>query len=95
MDLKVQDTEDGKGVKVLDVDEGSVAEKAGIKKDDVITSFEGKDVTSAGDLAKASREMKEKSTLKVQLKQEWKVANHRHKSAKETKDSQFVILSID
>lgn len=65
--LKVQDTEDGKGVKVLDVDEGSVAEKAGIKKDDVITSFEGKDVSSAGDLARASREMKDKSSLKVQL----------------------------
>ncbi|RYZ82473.1 MAG: PDZ domain-containing protein, partial [Proteobacteria bacterium] len=65
--LKVQDTEDGKGVKVLDVDEGSVAEKAGIRKDDVITSFEGKEVASAGDLAKASRESKDKSSLKVQL----------------------------
>jgi serine protease Do len=65
--LKVQDTEDGKGVKVLDVDEGSAAEKAGIKEDDVITSFEGKEVTSASDLAKASREAKDKSSFKVQL----------------------------
>lgn len=65
--LKVQDTEDEKGVKVLDVDENSPAAKAGIKENDIITSFEGKQVTSAGDLAKASREAKEKSTLKVQL----------------------------
>jgi len=65
--LKVQDMEDGKGVKVLDVEEGSAAEKAGIKEDDVITSFEGKDVTSATDLAKASREAKDKNLLKVQL----------------------------
>lgn len=65
--LKVQDTEDGKGVKVLDVDEGSAAEKAGIKKDDIITSFEGKDITNAGELARASREAKDKSSLKVQL----------------------------
>lgn len=65
--LKVQDTEDGKGVKVLGVEEGSAADKAGIKEDDVITSFEGKDVTSAGDLAKASREAKDKSAMKVQL----------------------------
>jgi serine protease Do len=65
--LKVQDTEDGKGVKVLDVEEGSAADKAGIKEDDVITSFEGKEVTSAGDLAKASREAKDKSAMKVQL----------------------------
>ena len=65
--LKVQDTEDGKGVKVLDVEEGSAAEKAGIKEDDVITSFEGKDVTSASELARASREAKDKSSMKVQL----------------------------
>jgi serine protease Do len=65
--LKVQDTEDGKGVKVLDVEEGSAAEKAGIKEDDVITSFEGKEVTSASDLARASREVKDKSSMKVQL----------------------------
>jgi serine protease Do len=65
--LKVQDTEDGKGVKVIDVDEGSAAEKAGIKENDVITSFEGKEVTSAGELAKASREAKDKSSMKVQL----------------------------
>ena len=65
--LKVQDTEDGKGVKVLDVDEGSAAEKAGIIKDDIITSFEGKEVSSAAELAKASRESKDKSSMKVQL----------------------------
>ena len=65
--LKVQDTEDGKGVKVLGVDEGSAAEKAGIKENDIITSFEGKEISSAGELAKASREAKDKSSMKVQL----------------------------
>ena len=52
---------------VLDVDEGSAAEKAGIIKDDIITSFEGKEVSSAAELAKASRESKDKSSMKVQL----------------------------
>lgn len=70
--IKAQDTEDGKGVKVLDVEEGSAAEKAGIKEDDIITSFEGKDVNSAEELAKASREIKDKSSLKVQLKRNGK-----------------------
>lgn len=65
--LKVQDTEEGKGVKVLEVEKGSAAEKAGIKADDIITSFEGKEVSSAGELAKASRETKDKSSMKVQL----------------------------
>jgi serine protease Do len=65
--LKVQDTEEGKGVKVLEVEEGSAAEKAGIKADDIITSFEGKEVTSASELARASRGSKDKSSMKVQL----------------------------
>lgn len=65
--IKAQDTEDGKGVKVLDVDEGSAADKAGIKENDVITEFEGKEVNSADALAQASRESKDKSSLKIKL----------------------------
>jgi serine protease Do len=37
--LKIQDTEDGKGVKILDVVEKSPAFEAGLKKDDIITSI--------------------------------------------------------
>ena len=46
--IKAQDTEDGKGVKVIDVDEGSAADKSGIKENDIITEFEGQAVNSAG-----------------------------------------------
>ena len=56
-----------KGVKVLDVDEGSAADKSGIKEDDVITEFDGKAVNSADELAEASREAKDKSSLKIKL----------------------------
>lgn len=65
--IKAQDTEDGKGVKVLEVDEGSAADKAGIKENDVITEFEGQAVNSADALASASREAKDKSALKIKL----------------------------
>jgi serine protease Do len=65
--IKAQDTEDGKGVKVLDVNEGSIADKSGIKKDDVITEFDGKAVNSADELAEASRESKDKSSVKIKL----------------------------
>ena len=65
--IKAQDTEDGKGVKVIDVDEGSAADKAGIKENDVITEFEGKAVNSADALAEASREAREKSSMKIKL----------------------------
>lgn len=65
--IKAQDTEDGKGVKVLDVDDESAAEKAGIKKDDVITEFDGKKVTNTEDLINASRASREKTEVKVTL----------------------------
>lgn len=70
--IKAQDTEEGKGVKVLEVDEDSPADKAGIKENDIITSFEGKDVNSVGELSKASREAKEKTTMKVQVRRNGK-----------------------
>lgn len=54
--LSVQDTEDGKGVKVLEVDEESNAAKAGITEGDVITEFAGKAVNSADEVAKLYRE---------------------------------------
>ena len=44
--LKIQDTEDGNGVKVLDAEKDSPADKAGLKKDDVVTEIGGKKVTN-------------------------------------------------
>jgi serine protease Do len=66
--LSVQDTEDGKGVKVTDVDEEGNAAKAGIKEDDIITHFNDKEVNSADEVAKLVRENKDKVSIKLQLK---------------------------
>ena len=63
--IKAQDTEDGKGAKVLSVDDESAADKAGIKEDDVITEFDGKKVNTAGELANAAREAKDKQAVKI------------------------------
>lgn len=65
--IKAQDTEDGKGVKVLEVGDESAAEKAGIKEGDIITRFDGKDVNSATELAELARASKDKSSIKVNL----------------------------
>jgi len=65
--IRAQDTEDGKGVKVLDVDDESVAEKAGIKEGDIITRFDGKEINSATALTEAARAAREKSSVKVSL----------------------------
>jgi serine protease Do len=65
--IKAQDTEDGKGVKVLDVDEDSPADKAGVKEGDIITQFEGKEVNSAEALSTLARENRAKYELKLKL----------------------------
>jgi serine protease Do len=53
--LSVQDTEDGKGVKVTDVDEEGNAGKAGIKEDDVILKIDDQDINSTDEIAKIVR----------------------------------------
>ena len=58
--LSIQDTEDGKGVKVLEVDDDSNAAKAGIKQDDVILSVDEKEIKGTDDISKIIRENKEK-----------------------------------
>lgn len=65
--IKAQDTEEGKGVKVLDIADASTAEKAGIKEGDIITEFDGKAVNSATELADAAREARDKNSMKVTL----------------------------
>ena len=65
--IRAQDTEDGKGAKVLYVDGESTAAKAGIKEGDIITRFDGKEVNSATSLAQAARDGREKRTVHVNL----------------------------
>ncbi|HEX4373029.1 MAG TPA: PDZ domain-containing protein [Puia sp.] len=70
--IKAQDLEEGKGAKVLDVDDESPAEKAGIKEGDVISEFDGKPVENADDLSKLARADKEKYSYKIKLTRDGK-----------------------
>lgn len=63
--LKVQDTEDGNGVKVLEVDTDSPAEKAGMKKDDIVTEIAGKKVSNTDEVREQLHENIEKSTYSI------------------------------
>jgi len=63
--IRAQDTEDGKGVKVLDVDDESTAAKAGIKEGDIITRFDGKEINSATALTEAAHAAKNKVSVKI------------------------------
>jgi serine protease Do len=73
--LSVQDTDNGKGVKVIEVDDESNAEKAGIKEDDIITEVDGKTVNGADEIAKVIRESKDKVSVMIKLERGGKTQN--------------------
>ncbi|MBO9683226.1 MAG: PDZ domain-containing protein [Flavisolibacter sp.] len=68
--LSIQDTDDGVGVKVLDVDEESAAEKAGIKKDDIIIGVDDTDVKGTEDVLRATRGNQDKTSYKFKVKRD-------------------------
>ncbi|RFM29890.1 PDZ domain-containing protein [Deminuibacter soli] len=63
--IQLQETEEGKGVKVLDVDDDSPAAKAGIKEDDVITAINGKPVNSIDDARNSLGDVKEGASYDI------------------------------
>jgi serine protease Do len=73
--LSVQDTEDGKGVKVIDVDEEGNAQKAGVKKDDIITGVNDKEVNSADEVLKIVRDSREKNSIMLKISRGGKIQN--------------------
>ncbi len=63
--IEIQDLADGKGVKILDVDEDSPAAKNGLQKDDVITEVNGQTITSVDGIRSKLKDTKEGDTLKL------------------------------
>jgi serine protease Do len=70
--IRAQDTEDGKGAKVIYVDGESAAAKAGIKEQDIITGFDGHNVSDAGALASLARASRLKPSVKVNVQRDGK-----------------------
>jgi serine protease Do len=65
--LSVQDTEDGKGVKVLEADKDGTGAKAGIQKDDIITSIDDKEVNSTDEIARLMRQKANNPSVRFQV----------------------------
>ncbi len=63
--LKIEDTENDNGVKILNVEEGSPADKAGLKKDDIITTFNGEKVKSVDELMDQVNDSEDKSNINI------------------------------
>lgn len=66
--LQIQDMEEGNGVKIIDVNEKSPAEKAGLKKDDIIVEMDGKEIKDVEDLRTKLSDIKEGDTYKIKYK---------------------------
>lgn len=83
--IRAQDTEDGKGAKVLYVDGESAAARAGIKEGDIILSFDGKQVNDAASLAAAARESRSKPSVHLSIRRDGKTLDLEIKNPRKLK----------
>ena len=65
--LSLQDTDNGKGLKVIGVNDDGIADKAGIKEDDIITHLNDVALSSTEEIVKLVRENKENAPMKMQI----------------------------
>lgn len=73
--LSVQDPEEGKGVKVIEVDEETNAARAGLKENDRITHINETEVNTTDEVVKIIRENKDKASIQLRILREGKVQN--------------------
>jgi serine protease Do len=66
--LKIQDLEEGDGVKVIDVEKETAAEKAGLKKDDIITEIGGKKIKNTDDAREELQPAEGKAAYSIKAK---------------------------
>lgn len=66
--LKIQDTEEGDNVKIIDVEAGSAADKAGLKKDDIILEIGGNKVASTDDAREQLNPEEQKTSYPMKIK---------------------------
>ncbi|MCH5599733.1 PDZ domain-containing protein [Niabella ginsengisoli] len=65
--IKIQDVESGTGVKVIELEKGSDADKAGLKEGDIIKEANGNAVKNADDLLEEKGTVEAGSTLKLKV----------------------------
>lgn len=83
--LKIQDVEEGSGVKVLDADKDSPAEKAGLKKDDIITEINGKKIENTDDAREQLKPEEGKNSYTIKAKRNGSDMNFEVKIPKKLK----------
>lgn len=66
--VQIEDTENDNGVKITDVQAESNAEKAGLKKDDIITEINGSRIKNIIEIRKQLNEVKDKNSYSLKVK---------------------------
>jgi serine protease Do len=87
--IKIQDTEEGNGVKILDVEEESASAKAGLLKDDIVTEIGGEKVTNTDEAREQLRENAGKSSYSIKAKRNGKLMNFEIKIPKKLKTAEL------
>ncbi len=83
--IKIQDTEDENGVKVIDVSNESLGEKSGLLKDDIISEIGGEKIKNTDDARYQLREVAEKKAYNVKVMRNGKEMMIEIKNPKELK----------
>jgi serine protease Do len=83
--VRIQDTDDSSGVKVLDVNEASLAAIAGIKENDVIVSIDGKRVKDTDGARAVLQTARDKTSYQIVLNRGGTVVNTEVKVPKKLK----------
>ncbi len=85
----IQDLAEGKGVKILDVDDDTPAAKAGLQKDDVITDINGAAVNSVDELKSKIKDLKEGDSVKLTYQRAGKTQTAEIKFPKKLKTAEL------
>ena len=87
--LSIQDTDDGKGVKILSVEEESNAAKAGLEDEDIITKIDDKEIHSTEEVRRILREKKENNGYTFRVLREGKSMNMEVKIPRKLKTAEL------
>ncbi len=87
--IKIQDTEEGNGVKILDVEQGSASATAGLLKEDIVTEIGGVKVKNTDDAREQLHENADKSTYTMKAKRNGKEIDFSIKIPKKLKTAEL------
>lgn len=66
--IKIEDTEDGNGAKVLNITDGSAAQRAGLKTGDIIKQINGEKINDANDVRLQVMQSQNRNDFKIKVK---------------------------